>query len=115
MSKQNLLHRFASYLGLSEGRPELETLDETSLRRWLTERLSHHAKVPADEIDTARSFEDYGLDSRTALQVAGELEKLIERRLSPALLYEQQNIDTLAAWLVQHTGSVQADAEEVAS
>lgn len=74
-------------------------LDEEALRRWLTDYLADKLDISAAEIDTSRHFEEYGLDSRTAIQVTGKLEKLIERRLSPALLYDYQSIDHLARHL----------------
>jgi len=36
-----------------------------------------------------------------ALQVSGALEKVLERRLSPALLYDHQTIDDLSAYLAR--------------
>lgn len=76
-------------------------LTAESLRQWLIEHLA--ARVGADpaEIDTSKSFEAYGLDSRVAVQVSGALEKIVERRLSPGLLYEHQTIDDLSSHLTQ--------------
>jgi len=72
---------------------------EASLRQWLAQRLAKQLKVDVAVIDTGRTFESYGLDSIVAVQVAGDLEKVLEQRLSPALLFEHQNIDDLAAYL----------------
>lgn|SRR5690349_12938214 len=76
-------------------------LTTESLRQWLIEHLA--ARVDADpaDIDTGKSFEAYGLDSRVAVQVSGALEKVVERRLSPGLLYEHQTIDDLSAYLTK--------------
>jgi acyl carrier protein len=82
--------------------PELVgPVSEESLRQWLVERLARQVKVPPDEIDTSKSFEAYGLDSMVAVQVSGSLEKIVERRLSPGLLYEHQTIDDLSRYLAQ--------------
>jgi acyl carrier protein len=72
-----------------------------SLRRWLIVELARTLKCPESEVDTAKSFDDYGLDSRTAVRVSGALEKVVERRLSPAILFDHQTIDDLAAYLTR--------------
>lgn len=70
-----------------------------ALRAWLIEHLAARVRIAPEEVDTGRTFEEYGLDSRVAVQVSGSLEKVLERRLSPALLYEHQTIDDLSAHL----------------
>ncbi|MBB5120897.1 polyketide synthase [Streptomyces eurocidicus] len=76
-------------------------LTEDSLRQWLVDHLAQRIEVSPAEIDTTKSFEAYGLDSRVAVQVSGSLEKVVERRLSPGLLYEHQTIDDLSRYLAQ--------------
>ncbi|QKW06573.1 acyl carrier protein [Streptomyces sp. NA04227] len=76
-------------------------LTEESLKEWLADYLAMHIEVPRDEIDTQKTFESYGLDSRVAVQVSGALEKVVERRLSPGLLYEYQSIDELSGYLAK--------------
>lgn len=74
-------------------------LTEEALRGWLIEHLAERVRIAPEDVDTSRTFEEYGLDSRVAVQVSGALEKVLERRLSPALLYEHQTIDDLSAHL----------------
>ena len=82
--------------------PEFEgPLTAATLRQWLVERLARQIKVPPEEVDTAKTFEAYGLDSVVAVQVSGSLEKIVERRLSPGLLYEHQSIDDLTDYLTK--------------
>ncbi|MDQ0845610.1 acyl carrier protein [Streptomyces sp. V1I6] len=76
-------------------------LTEAALKQWLTDYLAIHAEIPRDTIDTDKTFESYGLDSRVAVQVSGALEKIVERRLSPGLLYEYQSIDALSQYLAK--------------
>lgn len=76
-------------------------LTAESLRRWLIEHLAERVDIDPSEVDTSKSFESYGLDSRVAVQVSGALEKIVERRLSPGLLYEYENIDDLSGYLIQ--------------
>ncbi len=74
-------------------------LTEESLRSWLVADLARRVKCAESEIDTAKPFDAFGLDSRTAVQVSGALEKVVERRLSPAILFDHGTIDDLAAYL----------------
>jgi acyl carrier protein len=74
-------------------------LTRETIRTWLIEHLAGRVGIAPAEVDTGRSFEAYGLDSRVAVQVSGLLEKIVERRLSPGLLYEHQSIDALSGFL----------------
>jgi len=76
-------------------------LTQGKLRSWLVSELAHRVKVPESEIDTAKPFDAYGLDSRAAVQVSGKLEKVVERRLSPAILFDHGTIDDLANYLTR--------------
>lgn len=70
-----------------------------SLRAWLVADLARRLQCPESEIDTAKPFDAYGLDSRSAVQISGALEKVVERRLSPAVLFDYGTIDDLAGYL----------------
>lgn len=74
-------------------------LTEDSLRQWLVQHLADRIEVSPEDVDVNRTFEEYGLDSRVAVQVSGALEKVVERRLSPGLLYEHQTINDLTSYL----------------
>ena len=71
-------------------------LTHEKLRAWLVAELARMVKIIEAEVDTAKPFEAYGLDSRSAVQVSGALEKVVERRLSPAILFDHETIDELA-------------------
>jgi acyl carrier protein len=103
MKEANMLSGLAKRFGLGRGESEgtRDTLSEAKIRDWLIQRLAKQLKTDPAEIDPARSFEAYGLDSRVAVQVAGQLEKLVERRLSPALLFEHPSIDALSSFLAK--------------
>ncbi len=81
-----------------------EPLSEEVIRQWLVKRLAKQVKVDPSAIDTAKKFDQYGLDSIVAVRVSGDLEKLVEQRLSPALLFEHPSIDELSAHLAAELG-----------
>ena len=82
--------------GRKDKAPEVTgTLTEATIRQWLVEHLAPTlVDLPASDVDTAKSFEAYGLDSRVAVRVSGRLERLVERRLSPGLLFEHRKPST---------------------
>ncbi|MFC5476073.1 acyl carrier protein [Paraherbaspirillum soli] len=79
-------------------------LSEDVIRQWLVKRLAKQLKLDPRSIDTTRKFESYGLDSIVAVQVSGDLEKLVEQRLSPALLFEHPSIEELSTHLARELG-----------
>lgn len=99
----------AGILGGLFGRKKAVTADagpptEASIRSWLVDRLAKQLKVDRATIDPAMRFDEYGLDSLVAVQVSGDLEKVVEQRLSPALLFEYGSIDELARHLATELG-----------
>ncbi|QIS07740.1 polyketide synthase [Nocardia brasiliensis] len=78
------------------GRPPLTA---AVLHGWLVEQIAERVNCSPADIDSAQPFENYGLDSRAAVQLSGKLEKLVEQRLSPAILFEYQTIDDLTVHL----------------
>ncbi len=85
-----------------------------SLRGWMVADLARRLRCDASEIDTAKPFDALGLDSRNAVQISGALQKVVGKRLSPAVLFDHETIDDLAAYLA---GELQlpdrADADPV--
>jgi acyl carrier protein len=71
-------------------------LTHEKLRAWLVAELARMVKITEAEVDTTKPFDAYGLDSRSAVQVSGALEKVVERRLSPGILFDHETIDELA-------------------
>jgi acyl carrier protein len=76
-------------------------ITEKAVRAWMVDYLADKLSIDPSAVDTAGSFEEYGLDSRAGIQMCGKLEKLVELRLSPALLYEHSSIDAVATHLGQ--------------
>jgi acyl carrier protein len=114
MKQNSLLSRLGRHFGLAQGNEPAMShrLDEAAIRTWLIDRLAKRLKVTSAEIDSAKPFADYGLDSIVAVQVAGELEKRVEKRLSPALLFEYPTIDDVAVYLARATHSDLAADEQ---
>ena len=83
-------------------------INEASIKDWLVQRMAKMKKISPTDVDTARTFEEYGLDSIVAVRVVGDLEKFIDQRLSPALLFEYQSIDELSNYLAKELNAQEA-------
>lgn len=75
-----------------------EKPDSEEIRVWLVNYLADLLEVDQDEIDTSVSFDQYGLDSSTAVGITGDLSDWLSQDLDPVLLYDHPTIDAL----VQH-------------
>ncbi len=67
---------------------------------WLTQRLSRHVGVDPKEIDIKRPLAHYGLDSKDAVDISGEMQEWLGCNLSPTLLWKYPTIESLANYLV---------------
>ncbi|MBB5083246.1 polyketide synthase [Nonomuraea endophytica] len=63
------------------------------VRGFLLERLA--ARLAGEEVDPDRPLEEYGLSSRDAVAVAGELSELLGRDLSPTLVWASPTVNQL--------------------
>jgi len=108
--KDGIFSAMAKRLGMKGDAPTNAPLrTEAEIKHWMTERLAAQLKISTASIDASRPFDAYGLDSRTAVAVSGELEKVVERRLSPALLIEHPTIDGVARELARELSNEAAD------
>ncbi|MEV4187232.1 acyl carrier protein, partial [Streptosporangium canum] len=72
---------------------------EDEIRRFLMERIATRCRLPLADVDPDRPLEEFGLSSRDAVAVAGELEVLLGRELGPTLVWEYPTINRLARGL----------------
>lgn len=85
--------------------------DRGELARWLTAQIAHRSGRPEHAIDLREPFANYGLTSRDAVELSGELEQRLARRLSPTLIYDYPTPEALCRFLV---GGAPAEALPVA-
>ncbi|NET43473.1 aminotransferase class I/II-fold pyridoxal phosphate-dependent enzyme [Okeania sp. SIO2B3] len=82
--------------------PQLSASIET-IKSWLISQLAERLELDIHEIDIERDFIDYGLNSIEVVNLSGELENLLGRRLPPTLLLDYPTIEALAEYLVEDT------------
>ena len=74
------------------------------IQQWMVAYLARHLDTHPDEIDVTASFERFGLDSATAIQMSGDLEEWVGERVDPMLVYDYPTIEDMAGYL----GSIEA-------
>ncbi|TDD30070.1 SDR family NAD(P)-dependent oxidoreductase [Actinomadura sp. KC06] len=70
-----------------------------SVRRYLIEQIARRSGIAVADVDPDRPLEEFGLASRDAVAIAGELEQLLGRSLPATLVWEHPTIDRLSAAL----------------
>lgn len=91
-----------------DGRPK----DRDAIQAWLIKKVSTALSVSPDEIDPRETFASYGLDSRTAVSLSGDLERWLGRRLSPTLVWDYPTIDAIAEHLGAAVSAPVSGADE---
>ncbi|ACZ00277.1 MULTISPECIES: type I polyketide synthase [Thermomonospora] len=80
----------------SGGAPDETRITEDSIRQYLIEQIARRSRITAAEVDPDRPVEEFGLASRDAVAIAGELEQLLGRALPATLVWEHPTINRLA-------------------
>jgi acyl transferase domain-containing protein/acyl-CoA synthetase (AMP-forming)/AMP-acid ligase II/acyl carrier protein len=66
------------------------------IQSWLITHLAQELKVSQRELGLRTPFAQYGMDSVQAVMLSADLEDWLGYQLSPALLFDYPNIETLA-------------------
>ena len=77
-----------------KGAPRLD-----AIRKWIIEWLDMRLGLQPGEVDARESFARYGLVSKDAVGLTGDLERWLSMRLPPTLVWEYPTIDALARHL----------------
>jgi acyl carrier protein len=79
--------------------------DAAAIGRWLASQIADLLGTEVERLDPHAPFDSFGLSSREAVTLSGDLEEWLRRRLSPTLLYEYPSIEALARHLAPETES----------
>lgn len=83
------------------------------IQTWLIANLAEALSIDPHEIDIHEPLESYGLSSRDAVTLTGDLEGWLRRRVSPTLVWEYPTLSAIARYLsgdAQARPVAQADA-----
>ena len=84
---------------LTQAEEPLVTVD--AIRKMLMAELAAILQIDESQIDTAKPFDEYGLDSTDAIIVVGLVEEQIGMELEPELLLRNRTIDEVVNSLKQ--------------
>lgn len=83
-----------------------------ALRNALVRMVSDISGISPEQLDDARPLAEYGLTSRDAVGLTGELEKLLDRSLPATLLWEHPTIGQLVSTLTAADDADTAETDE---
>ncbi|MGP3953506.1 SDR family NAD(P)-dependent oxidoreductase [Streptomyces sp. 7N604] len=86
--------------------------DAATIRDLLRRLLSERCGVAPEDIETDRPLVDYGLSSRDAVGISGELEEALGRVLPATLLWGNPTIAALVTRLTEDAEESPADADQ---
>nr|WP_225953341.1 type I polyketide synthase [Kibdelosporangium phytohabitans] len=66
----------------------------------MTEEIAESCALDVSEVDPSRPIREYGLTSRDALRLVGDLEDMLDRELPSALIWQHPTIDALVQVLL---------------
>ncbi|MFC0105878.1 beta-ketoacyl synthase N-terminal-like domain-containing protein [Kibdelosporangium aridum] len=69
------------------------------LRDWLVASIARVCGIATSDVDTDRPLLEYGLTSREAVSLAGELADMLDRELPSTLVWQHSSISSLVAAL----------------
>lgn len=75
-------------------------MTEGELSSWMLEWVSKATEIPVDQLDVNKPLESFGLASRDAVVLSGELENIVGVQLDPTIAYEYPTISALTKRLV---------------
>jgi acyl carrier protein len=73
------------------------------IQQWLIDYLARSLERSPDEIDVTVPFDDFALDSATAIGMTGELEDWLGKHVDPTLVYDYPTIEQFSQCLVDET------------
>ncbi len=79
----------------------MENFTKTSIeiQAWLKDRIAEYLFIEQGSIDIHSDFNSFGLSSRDAILLSGDLEEWLGERFSPTIIYEYPNIYILSKYL----------------
>ena len=81
--------------------PRLEKINYSysEILDWLLNKLSDISGINKNEIDPDESFDRYGVDSKNAIKLSGELETYLRQVVPPSIAYDYPSPNKLTAFL----------------
>ncbi len=81
--------------------------DAAELEAWLIGEIARRLRLSPEQVDPEAALSNLGVDSRTAVALSGDLEKILKRELPPTLLWDYPTIQILARELMADSVAAQ--------
>jgi acyl transferase domain-containing protein/acyl carrier protein len=75
-------------------------ISEAELKQWLREWVSQATKLPLDQVTEDRPMEEFGLSSRDAVALSGDVEDKTNVKLTATVAFMHPTIATLAEYII---------------
>jgi len=79
--------------GSASGQDAAPQRSAVEIQEWLVNHMADALSVSPDSIDVTALWDDFGLDSPTAIGMTGELEDWLGRRVDPTLIFDYPTIE----------------------
>jgi len=83
----------------SENKPAVPAKTAEEIQEWMVNYLSNVLEMSTDKIDVTVPFDDFALDSATAIGMTGELEDWLGKPVDPTLVYDYPTIEQFSKCL----------------
>jgi 8-amino-7-oxononanoate synthase len=88
---------------------------EAEISSWLVARLAELLELDPEKIDLKEDLTDYGLSSVDAVNLSGDLENFLKKRLSPTVVWEYPTIEGLSKYLASENWEKKESLESLDS
>lgn len=106
-SNRQVLNKNKSTSEKVRSKKQIRTKQE--IQNWLISKLTEYLGIETEDIDTRVPFASYGMSSREAVILSGDLENWLGRQFSPTLLYEYPDIEAMSQYLANDTNERKVD------
>lgn len=86
-----------------------------SIESWLIAKISDWLAIDASDIDRTEPTTNYGMNSMTAMTMAGELEDWLDIELEGTVLFDHPSVEALTRYLVEMLQEPKASAPQEGS
>ncbi len=76
-----------------------------AIKNWLVQKLILQFELSPAHIDFNKPITSYGLDSKDAINLSGELEEWLGKTFSPSLIWKYPTIESLSAYLASEVST----------
>ena len=81
------------------------TRPNSSIERWLVERVAFYLERPVHDVDPAVALAEAGFDSVSAVSLCGDVEAEWEIEADPTLVFDYPTIHALAGFIADQLAS----------